>query len=253
MKQAAAIKKAPGLGHNKPPSEAEALSVRLAERANRDFGSRVNDTLAAAKRIGKINDDAAAGDAGIVIRLARALENDLDRARVAEKEPFLAAGRTVDSFFKKTISPIAGAKDAVQSKLDAYIVAKEEREREAAEAAAEVARKEADRLAREAKKKRASEETLTQAVEARVEAEHLAEAAEASSADLVRVRGDEGTVTIRSEWRGELVDRESLDLESLRAHFSEDSLEKAIRAFVRAGGRALKGASIAEHKSSMVL
>jgi len=63
----------------------------------------------------------------------------------------------------------------------------------------------------------------------------------------VRVRGDQGSLsTTRIDWDGYMVDRENIDLEALRHHLREDDINHAIKQFVKAGGRSLRGASIFE-------
>lgn len=76
---------------------------------------------------------------------------------------------------------------------------------------------------------------LDEAAAAASRAQELTKQAEAKPAEHGRVRGDRGGVsTIRKVWTGELVNRDELDLEALRQHFTEDAYNAAIRAFVKA-------------------
>ncbi len=62
-----------------------------------------------------------------------------------------------------------------------------------------------------------------------------------------RVRGEQGSLsTVRTEWKGDILSRDNIDLEALRQHIPLDALERAVTAFVKAGGRELRGVSIYE-------
>lgn len=68
-----------------------------------------------------------------------------------------------------------------------------------------------------------------------------------------RSRGSFGAIaSLRETWVHGEVDRAKLDLESLRIWFSEESIDKAIRAAIRAGVRELKGVSIHQETQTRV-
>ena len=74
-----------------------------------------------------------------------------------------------------------------------------------------------------------------------------AQAAAVKPAELSRTRGDYGAVSsLRTQWVFDEIDRASLDLEALRFHIPADGLEKAVRSFIKAGGRELRGTRIFE-------
>lgn len=67
-------------------------------------------------------------------------------------------------------------------------------------------------------------------------------------------RGDYGgQSSLRTVWKGRVVDRAKLDLGALRDFFTDDDLQKAVDNFVRLhkGGRQLKGAVIEEQTSTV--
>jgi len=58
------------------------------------------------------------------------------------------------------------------------------------------------------------------------------------------------------EWTFKDLDRDKLDLEKLRQHIPADALDKAVRSFVKAGGRELAGCTIfdsRQHAGAMIL
>ena len=55
-----------------------------------------------------------------------------------------------------------------------------------------------------------------------------------------------------SQWVFDEIDRASLDLEALRFHIPADGLEKAVRSFIKAGGRELRGTRIFETTAATV-
>jgi hypothetical protein len=74
----------------------------------------------------------------------------------------------------------------------------------------------------------------------------LAHAANAKPNELAKTRSAYGGASASASevWVVQAVDRITLDLDALREHFSDDALQKAAAAFVRKGGRTLRGAVI---------
>ena len=66
------------------------------------------------------------------------------------------------------------------------------------------------------------------------------------------MRTTESMSSLRTRWVGELDNKAELDLEALRPYLGVDLLQKAINAFVAAGGRELKGANIFEKSEAVV-
>lgn len=251
------------IGHNLPPTDADPLRDRLSEE-HAALMKRRDELLEATDRApAVIEDEDTAGKMTDFIKQVQAAIKAAEGARVAEKEPFLAAGRTVDGWFKKMTDPLADAKKKLERVLTEYQRKKAERERREREEAARREREEAERAAREAAERAAalqSEADLAGAIvaeeaaaQAAADAARAAQAAAAKPADLSRSRGDYGGVaSLRTFWDFEGLDRDALDLEALRPHIPADALEKAVRSFVKAGGRQLRGVRIFENTQTVV-
>jgi hypothetical protein len=247
----------PTVGHNRAPA-IEILRDEL-ELENEPLLKRAADLAAAAGRMPeKVLDDETAGKFSDMVKLVAAAIKASEAGRVGKKEPFLEGGRAIDGFYKKRISdPLLAIKASVESRLGVYLRAKADRERRAREEAERLAR-EAERKAQEEARKAAeemqNERDLQVALDAQQRAQDAAvasvaasKAAAAKPAEMARTRGDVGSLgTLRTHWTGEVVDRDTLDLGPLRQHLSLDDLNKAVRAYVKAGGRFLDGAKIYE-------
>lgn len=251
------------IGHNNPPSDAEILRDRLAD-TYASLKGRADDLLGAASRVPEVIGDAetAARVTGFVkqvVACARAAET----ARVAEKAPFLAQGAAVDGFFKSIRAPLDDVKKVIEGRLTAFQrrVADEERRRREEDAARQ--REEAQRLARDAAERETAVRTdsdLDSAIQAdeaarqaAADAEKARREAAAKAAELSRIRDDYGAVaSLRTFWDYADLDRATLDLEALRPHLPADALEKAVRAFIRMGGRELRGVRIFENTETRV-
>ena len=234
---------------NHPPSDIDILRERLEEEAT-PLARRRDELLASVDRAPlEITDDDLAGRTADLIMLIATCHKAAETQRVGCKEPFLEAGRAVDGFYKKITVPLEKAKRAIEQRLTAYQRKKADEERRRREEDAERQRLAAE----EAAKSIATDADLDEAINAEADAKKAETAAEAKPAELSRSRGDLGAVaSLRTEWTGEITDRNNLDLLALRAHIPLDALEKAVRSFVRAGGRELKGANIYERTSSVV-
>ncbi|MCA3246075.1 MAG: hypothetical protein ING19_21145 [Azospirillum sp.] len=244
---------------NNPPDPIAELRERL-EDSNRPLLERAAELQAAAGRIPEIDGDATAGKVADFIKLVSAAIKTSEAARAEAKEPHLAAGRAVDTFFKTRVSdPLEALKRGIERKLTAYLQAKEAERRRAAEEEARRVREEAEARARAAQeaeaKGRAHEAALAMdaAVAKEAEAQAAEAQAEAKPAELSRTRGEIGSVaSLRQVWKGEVLDRAALDLEALRPYLPFAALETAINGFVKAGGRELKGARIFQHTAATV-
>lgn len=252
-----------GIGDNAPPSDIEILRERLVDM-NAALLARRDDLLAAIPRVPEtIGDEETCGKVADMVKLFTACTKTAEAARVAAKEPFLESGRAVDGFFKQITDPLDRAKKTIEARITGYQRIKAAEERRRREAEEQRQREEAARLTREAAERAAqmrSQAELEAAVsaeelarQAAADAERAAHAAAAKPAELSRSRGDFGAVaSLRTFWDLRELDRAKLDLESLRAHLPMDALEKAVRAFVRAGGRVLRGVEIFENTTTQV-
>ena len=187
------------IGHNLPPSAIEEIHARYHQ-----LFARRDDLLAAVSRAPtEISDDDTAGKVSDLVKLLTACHKAAEGARIAEKEPYLEAGRAVDGLFKRTTDPLSVAKGSVQSILNGYLRAKADAARRVAQEAAAKAAENARRLADAAM----SEGQLDLAIAAEDKAIKLADAAAAPPADLSRTRGDYGSVaSLRQTWEYEVVD-----------------------------------------------
>lgn len=250
------------IGHNAPPIDAAIIADGLKEQFS-DLTRRRDELLAAEARIPPIDDEDTARKIADFVKQITAASKAADTARVAAKEPFLAAGRSVDGFFKAISDPLTDLKKKVERRLTDYLRAKEAEERDRrlreereARERAEQARREADAAA-QAMRDAASLDTAVQAEKAAdaaaADAVKAEVAATAKPAELSRVRGEYGAVSsLRTEWVFEGVDRATIDLEALRPYLPVDGIEKALRSYIRAGGRELRGVRIFETTTAVV-
>jgi hypothetical protein len=254
---------APALGHNSPPDDITILRERLEDEAA-SLLRRRDELLGSVDRAPlEIGDDDTAGRVADLIKLVMACHKNAEAARVARKEPFLASGRAVDGFYKQITDPLERAKKTVESRLTAYQRRKADEERRRREEEARAQAAEAERQRRDAEAAAAalkSEEDLDAAIiaeehaaQAAADAVQAQRAAEAKPADLSRSRGTFGSVaSLRTFWDFTDLDRAALDLETLRPHLPQDAIEKAVRSFIKAGGRELRGVKIFENTASVV-
>ena len=186
----------------------------------------------------------------------------VDDDHAARKAVWLAGGQLIDNRWHELRDTIAGIRVTINRRCKIYADAKAERERQeriAAQRAAEA----------EAARKRAEAEAAEQAMMAKAEPDALdldeaiaahdaasraanaataaARAAEAKPAELARTRTPLGALgTLQRVWVFRDLNRDTIDLDVLRPHLSTDCIEKALRAFIKAGGREIVGATIAE-------
>ena len=248
------IQTEPMTGHNLgtvPTPEAIAEYLSDAYRGDKQ---RAEDFIAAFDRVpAEIGDEEtnmrAADFAKKIATHIKVLESD----HKGEKQPYLDGGRAVDGFFKTLSDKLTVAKKEVERRQTAYANKKAADERCRREEEARITKEAADRAAREALERAAqlpadaADAVLQDAIVQEVRAEAAVEAAQASQADLSRTRTDLGVVSsLRTTWKGEMVNRDELDLEKLRPYIATDALERAINAFVKAGGRELRGAKVFE-------
>lgn len=240
------------IGGNNPPV-AELLAT-----AYEDLQREVNDALASAGRAPEtVEDDVTLGKFGDLIRYLTKLSKQADDARKDEKEPFLTAGRDVDSFFSPMTNNLGGAKKTLMARHTAYLAKKEAEERARREAAEKAAREEEEARLRAAEAAQDSgnfdeaDKHLALASEAEVRA--VEAGANLKPAELVRTYSSGGSVsTLKKEWTFAVESYDAVPLDTLRPYISADAVDKAIRAFVKAGGRQLAGVRIYEAAKSMV-
>ena len=250
------------LGHNSG-SLADSLRDDLTIK-HEPIRARADELLAAAERVPTtIDSEELAGKVGDFIKQVTACHKAAEAARVGEKEPHLAASRVVDGFFKAVTDPLEKVKKDIERRLTTFLREKEEaarrdRERIAREEqqAAEAARKAAaaaEAAAKDENSLQAAIEADEAATRAAADAETAKKASEANAAELSRNRGDYGSVSsLRTYWDFADLNRDQVDLEALRAHLPTDAIEKAVRAFIKAGGREIRGARIFQNTQAAV-
>lgn len=232
------------IGHNKPPVDPfEAFDLHLG-----DLFMEARNHLDGAG----IKSDAEAEAVSKLLDLIRTAGKDADKARAAEKKPHDDLGKAVQAKWKPLLDRADMAVDTCKRVLTPWL------QRKAAEqaAAAEVARREADRVAEIAaeamRQTNVNDLAAREAAEALVKDAAKAEAA-ANRADKVRPQATGGAraTTLRTTYRPELIDASA----ALRHYVATNP--EAIKACllglaetdVRAGKRQLPGFTVHEEHS----
>lgn len=249
----------PGIGHNSPPLS-ELLREEIAPLAKRK-----DDLLAACERVPEtIRDEITSGRVADLIKLMIKCRQQAKKDHTARKEPFLENGRLVDSAYKAITDPLDRAKVLVENKLTLYQRQVAEDERRAREAEARRQAEEAKRQAMEAEAAAAKLETEAD-LDAAITAEELARQAAADAAlaqrattvkaaELSRTRGEFGsTASLTTFWDFKDLHPPSVDLEALRPFLDGEAVQRAVRAFIRSGGRQLVGCTIYQNTKSRVV
>lgn len=227
---------------------------------NADLIRRCDELVAAAERAPKeCNDDQTSSKLSDFIKQIDACAKMAERRRVDTKEPALAATRAIDGYFKPISEKLVKLRAGVLRPLEAYLQRKaaEEQRRRNEEAARSVAEaKKAEQVAVQSigTAPRATVDTnFDAAAQATQVAEDAAAAAAAKPADMGRTRGDYGSVaTLRQSWDFEVSNYDVVPLEVLRPFLGQDAIDKAIRAFIRAGNRELAGVKIFQRTDATI-
>jgi hypothetical protein len=240
------------------------------------IGKSVEELLSEAAKFEVVTDDDDKGKVTSLIKRIRDEAKRINGLHEIEKAPHFRRGQAVDQFFfgaedkllKRDKKAKDGAADRLGSILTAYDVRKlaeeqERRRKEAAEAAriAYAAEQERLRLEREAEEARLAaerarkpettaakaeiaEQKADEASAARVDEAVATAAAEeayvatlARPADIMRARGDDGTLsTMGTEKFAEVTDRTKIDLEKLRSYLPIAAIETALRKYAESVG-----------------
>ena len=237
-----------GIGHNTGP-----LKDMLAASYS-DLIKEIDEACAAAERAPAIiESDEVSGRVADLVSDLRKLKKLAEDGHDAEKKPFLTAGRDVDDFFR---APVAGPDTAIKAllaKQTVWLDTKDRAIRAAAEAEEAAARERADTQLRAAERAQDSgdfdgaEKLLTNAAIADSVAETASLTQAAKATDLTRTYSRGGSVTSLSRvWTFTVENRGQIDLEAIRPYLAPADVDKAIRAFVKAGKRELRGVKIFE-------
>lgn len=244
---------APQLGDNLPPSEIEAFEQNLSE-ANRGIADRIGDLQVGLARVPDTITDENAVQATDFIAQCRAELKEAETRRKAAVKPLNDRKDRVQAFFKGLVSPAQKMVDEVTARLQTYHAEKQrlERERLAAERAAQRAEEQAQREAAEAAQREAEEKArqaktdedrrraaaqFAQAEEARGKAATAAEAAEQAERAAkgpVHIKGDSGaTAYATTRWTHEVFDLGAVPLPELARYFKPEHVDAAIRAWMK--------------------
>lgn len=242
------------MGGNNPPPFADLL--REGHKALLD---NVDLWLGSAGRAPPaVADDIACTNFGLIIIELNKLSKLLDAAHTNEKTPYLERCRDCDTVFITQMRRIAETKKTLEGRQAAYLTKKEADRKRKAAAEAEAAREAEAQAMRDAEREmdkgnfETAEEGMAKASEAAQTAAVAERVAEAKPADLVRTYGTSGNVvSSQAKWVGVIDKRDDIDLNQLKAQFSDTDIQKAVNAFVKLGGRSLKGVTITEERKAV--
>ncbi len=177
------------IGHNAPPPDA-AFSLEID-----DLFSLLSDTLAG----GDVTTDEQDAAIDALLDDFRKAGADSEKARKAEKEPHLEAGRQVDAKWKPIVDKAARGTTACKDALTPYRTAKQA----AKDAAARKAREEAEAI------QKAAQDALREAddLEAKFAAEQQIEAAQKLAAVANKI--DRSATGLRTHWEAQITDRKA--------------------------------------------
>ena len=257
------------LGHNRPDF-ASGITGRLPV----DYENYSKDVDAAEQAMAQLPDTIETQEmnsefADLVTRI-RSIHKSIEGTRVDEKEPYLRAERAVDGFFAPLKKRLDDTKVSLERRITDYLnrkAAEERRQREAKERE-ELEKAEALRREEEARTRKAEEasrqdhrdlhnrkaDAAAYKAQQHEQAAHVASVAAAEKpADLARERSAKGSLsTLKEEWSFKVEDYHEIPLDQLRAYFPTHVVDKAVKAFVKNGGRQLKGVDIFETNKAMV-
>jgi len=225
----------PPIGHNAPPPELSPGEKALAAQA--ELLARVEPIAERANKLPKaINSEEDLETITPVVVDAKSLSSDIEKARKAEKEPYLEGGRAVDGAFnpiKERVDRIVKvfeglASDFQRRKIEAQRIADAEEARKA-EARAAKLREEADAAKRPETAQRRHD--LADAAEA--DAERAAGLAARGNAEIAKVKTTGGTASARGVWTFAIEDFDKVDLNAIRPFIPREAIEQGLRAYVK--------------------
>lgn len=236
------------IGHNKPP-----LQEVLADQY-KNFAAEIEQIAERANNAPKaVKSDDDLDKVGVIVKDAKAMTKRVVQAKTTEKEPFLTGGRIVDGFFGAMKERLDRIASVLQERADDY---QRQKAAEARRKAEEEARKlrEQEEAARRKAEEAAAAGKAGIAGRAEVKAETAAERAanaeqraQASAADLARVRGASGTLaTAKTVQRVRIADWNSLNLNDLKPYIDREAVQKAANSWLRVtkGAEQIKGLEV---------
>ena len=242
------------IGDNRPPEGIDDDKIYEDLKARADALVKTGNRWITERT--EIKDERVAGLAATFIKQCRQAAKDLETERKARGSVFRKLIKAVDEKFNPPMAALKTAGAMVSRPLDVYVQAKAKAE------ADEKARIEAEaleklRVAEEARK--LAEAKTGDVIGNIVKAEALEKEAEkaidttAALPKKTAVRSEARVMaSTRGGWTFEVLDYAKVELGPLRPHFNKAALDKAIRAYVKAGGRELFNVRIYEETATVV-
>jgi len=232
------------IGGNNPPSEIEILKERLGSHVEED--KLIND-LVSRPITTEVKDDEEAGGVADYIKCLTSARSNVEKIFKAEKKPFFEACKVADQWKNTRWKKIDDCVVTAKKPLVVWNRKKEDEERARQLELARKAQEEAERLAKEAEEHSSAgiEDTAEDLMEAAIEEEKKSSVL-TDGADNVRSRstGAFSTASNRKVWVGVVNSMATLDANALKQYFTQDSIDKAIRAAIKDGVREIRGVRI---------
>lgn len=233
----------PGIGHNRAPAT---VTVDLAyaaaqkiiadipawlEERHTKIETRVKELIEAAGRAPekiKVADTTTAEKFSDLRKQVQTAIKAANSARLDDKKVFDEPGKVVHAFWSKRIDTLEAIQGRIDRTLKTWMLENEVAARKAAD---EARRKEEERVAKLQAKGKDVTPVETPAVEP----------------ERPKVSGDLGSTTsTRKVWTFRDLNKNEIDLEALRPYLTVEAIEGAVRQYIRAGNRTIKGATIFE-------
>jgi len=247
-----------GIGHNTQIPTPKQISEELTMRFDAMLDSTATALSDARKLPEKVTAKNELGDVSRVIIRLRELGKTAESTREAEKGPYWRAGLAVDAFFKEVIARIDKTSNILNRRVNDYqqeqlAAERRRRDEEARETArlAEEARLKAER-ARKASNKAAAE---IEAALTERRADEAAEAAQATSAGMVRERFADGPlVTMKKVKFVDIIDIKLIPMDELRPYLKPSAIEDAVKRWAQATEYrgTMAGVEVGERDDSVV-
>lgn len=201
------------IGHNRPPPPLDPTALLdWIEPDLEPLRRRRAALLEAVERFRKvipITDDEAQGNAAEFDRQLRAFLTSAEELRKEAGRPYLECTKSLNAVFKTVEDGIGRGRDVVNQAMTGYAQLKRAEEQRRRDAAAAAARQAAELATAQARAARGleGEAAWDRAVNAAERAGKAERQAGAGSADLSRVRGDQGAVvSLPERWTYEVID-----------------------------------------------
>lgn len=217
------------------PSEDAIVAFRDAIDQRDGFRDRI---VALAESAGRAaaHDEETVAKCGDLVKQIGAASKVIEAERKTVKEPFLNAGRAIDSEAKALAGPLEDAEATVRDKMRTYA-----REEQAKREAEERRQREA---AAEAERKR-QEEIAKAEAENRPAPEAVAPATPPPPPPPAPIRGDYGSTTsVRKVWRAEIVDIDKAFAAVKNNEKVREAIDEALAGMVRNGVRKIDGVRV---------